>query len=77
MEYKNLLEVVNPTYSQLIYMKDKYNKVTLTEYMAIKWEYKFNTRMTDKDYKQFRKEVETLQLDTFEIYAYMEDYYNI
>ena len=77
MEYKNLLEVVNPTYSQLIYMKDKYNKVTLTEYMAIKWERKFNTRMTDKDYKQFRKEVETLQLDTFEIYAYMEDYYNI
>ena len=63
-----LLEVENPTDNQLIYMKDLYNKETLIRYMR-KWEYKFNTRMTDKDYKQYRHEIELLQLNNIEVLA--------
>ena len=68
-----LLEVENPTDNQLLYLKDLYNKETLIRYMR-KWEYKFNTRMTDKDYKQYRHEIELLQLDSFEVLATFEDY---
>ena len=68
-----LLEVENPTDNQLLYLKDLYNKETLIRYMR-KWEYKFNTRMTDKDYKQYRHEIELLQLDSFEVLATFDDY---
>ena len=68
-----LLEVENPTDNQLIYMRDLYDKETLKRYMR-KWEYKFNTRMTDKDYKQYRHEIELLQLDSFEVLASFKDY---
>ena len=54
-------------------MKDLYNKETLIRYMR-KWEYKFNTRMTDKDYKQYRHEIELLQLDSFEVLKTFDDY---
>ena len=69
----DLLEVMNPTDGQLIYMKDLYSKETLIKYMR-KWEYKFNTRMTEKDYKQYRHEIELLQLDSFEVLKTFEDY---
>ena len=68
-----LLEVENPTDNQLLYLKDLYSKDILIKYMR-KWEYKFNTRMTDKDYKQYRHEIELLQLDSFEVLATFEDY---
>ena len=68
-----LLEVENPTDNPLIYMKDLYNKETLIRYMR-KWAYKFNTRMTDKDYKQYSNEIELLQLDSFEVLATFDDY---
>ena len=69
----DLLEVMNPTDGQLIYMKDLYSKETLIKYMR-KWEYKFNTHMTEKDYKQYRHEIELLQLDSFEVLKTFEDY---
>ena len=72
----DLLEVKNPTDGQLMYMKDLYSKETLINYMR-KWEYKFNTHMTEKDYKQYRHEIELLQLDSFEVLATFDDYGNI
>lgn len=72
-----LLEVQNPTEGQLIYMKDIYSKEVLINYMVRRWERKFNTSMTDKEYKQYRREIELLKLDSFEVLSNMEDYYNI
>ena len=72
-----LLEVQNPTEGQLIYMRDIYSKEILIDYMVRRWEYKFNTNMNDKEYKQYRHEVKLLNLDSFEVLSNMEDYYNI
>ena len=77
MWYNSLLEVKNPTDGQLIYMRDTFKEKTLIEYMVRRWEYKFNTHMTDKDYKQYRHEVKLLNLDSFKVLSNMEDYYNI
>lgn len=72
-----LLEVQNPTDGQLIYMKDIYSEETLINYMVRRWERKFNTHMTEKEYKQYRHEIKLLKLDSFKVLANMEDYYNI
>lgn len=72
-----LLEVQNPTDGQLIYMKDIYSEETLINYMVRRWERKFNTHMTEKEYKQYRHEIKLLKLDSFKVLASMEDYYNI
>lgn len=77
MWYNSLLEVENPTDGQLIYMKDLYKKETLIEYMVIRWERKFNTHMTEKEYKKYRHEIKLLNLDSFKVLSNMEDYYNI
>ena len=77
MWYNSLLEVENPTDGQLIYMRDTFKEKTLIEYMTRRWEYKFNTHMTDKDYKQYRHEVKLLNLNSFKVLSNMEDYYNI
>ena len=74
MWYNSLLEVENPTDGQLIYMKDLYKKETLIEYMVIRWERKFNTHMTKKEYLQYRHEIKLLNLDSFEVLSNMEDY---
>lgn len=72
-----LLEVQNPTEGQLIYMRDIYSDKVLTNYMVKRWERKFNTHMTEKEYKEYRHEIELLKLDSFKVLASMEDYYNI
>lgn len=72
-----LLEVQNPTEGQLIYMKGIYSKEILIDYMVRKWERKFNTHMTEKEYKKYRHEIKLLKLDSFEVLSNMEDYYNI
>ena len=77
MKYDCLLEVQNPTEGQLIYMKGIYPKDILIDYMSRRWEHKFNTHMTEKEYKQYRHEVKLLNLDSFEVLSNMEDYYNI
>ena len=74
---KELLEVKNPTISQLIYMKDLYSKDTLLNYMVNKWEYKFNRSLSDKEQRQFRKEIKYLGLTTIEVLVNMEDEYLI
>ena len=65
------------TNSQLYYMVDLFEKDVLTSYIARKWENKFNTNMTDNDRKEFNREINILQLDLFEIYEEMKEYYNI
>lgn len=77
MWYNSLLEVENPTDGQLIYMKDTFKEKTLIEYMVRRWEKKFNTHMTDREYKQYRHEIKLLNLDSFKVLSNMEDYYNI
>lgn len=75
---KNLLEVQNPTVGQLICMKDLYDKETLIEYLACRWEYRFNYgKMKDKDHERFHIELDTLGIDMFEVFAEMNDYYLI
>lgn len=58
-------------------MKDIYSEETLINYMVRRWERKFNTHMTEKEYKQYRHEIKLLKLDSFKVLANMEDYYNI
>ena len=72
-----LLEVQNPTEGQLIYMKGLYSEDILIDYMSRKWERKFNTHMTSKDYEQYRHEIKLLNLDSYKVLSNMEDYYNI
>lgn len=72
-----LLEVQNPTDGQLIYMKGIYSKDILIDYMVRRWEKKFNTHMTDKEWRQYRHEIKLLNLNSFEVLSNMEDYYNI
>ena len=72
-----LLEVKNPTDGQLIYMRDLYSKEVLINYMVMKWERKFNTHMTEKEYMQYRHEIDILKLDSYKVLSSMEDYYNI
>ena len=74
MWYNSLLEVENPTDGQLIYMRDTFKEKTLIEYMVRRWEKKFNTHMTDREY---RHEIKLLNLDSFKVLSNMEDYYNI
>ena len=45
--------------------------------MVRRWERKFNTHMTEKEYKKYRHEIELLKLDSFKVLSNMEDYYNI
>lgn len=52
MWYNSLLDVENPTDGQLIYMRDMFKEKTLIEYMVRRWEKKFNTHMTEKEYKK-------------------------
>ena len=77
MWYNSLLDVENPTDGQLIYMRDIFKEKTLIEYMVRRWEKKFNTHMTEKEYKKYRHEIELLKLDSYKVLANMEDYYNI
>lgn len=71
---KGLLEVLNPTEGQFLYMRDLFSKERLTEYMSCRWEYKFNYRMTEKDWEQYRREIELLELDSWEVTSQMNDY---
>lgn len=77
MWYNSLLDVENPTDGQLIYMRDMFKEKTLIEYMVRRWEKKFNTHMTEKEYKKYRHEIKLLNLDSFKVLSNMEDYYNI
>ena len=74
---KELLKIKNPTISQLIYMKDLFSKDELINYMVNKWEYKFNRCLTEKEQKQFRREIKYLKLNTIEVLVNMEDEYLI
>ena len=58
-------------------MRDIYSDEVLTNYMVRKWERKFNTHMTEEQYKQYRHKIELLKLDSYKVLANMEDYYNI
>ena len=74
---KDLLDLKNPTVNQLDYMKDLYPKETLINYMVNKWEYKFNSEMTTKDWSQWHRELKYLKLDSLTVLKEMSDWYNI
>ena len=71
----HILETKNPTISQLIYMKDLFDKETLLQYMVNKWEKSFNYGKVN--HEQFHKELDILDLDIIELFSLMEDYYLI
>lgn len=72
---KSLLEIENPTVEQLIYMKDLYDKETLIQYIACRWEYKINYgKMQDGDREKFHTELDTLGINIFEVFSEMNDY---
>ena len=71
----HILETKNPTISQLIYMKDLFDKETLLQYMANKWEKNFNYGKVN--HEQFYKELDILELNIIEVFSLMEDYYLI
>ena len=75
MEYKNLLEVQNPTKGQLILIRDTYSQDEIIEYMSCRWEYKFNYgKLTEKDLHKFHNECDILKVDSFEVTSNMNDY---
>ena len=74
MEYKNLLEVLNPTKGQLMLIKDTYSQEDIIEYMSCRWEYKFNYCITKKDLQKFHNECDILNIDSFEVTSNMNDY---
>lgn len=45
--------------------------------IASNWEYKFNTNMTDEDFKNFRQECKDAGVTPLDVYPYMSDYENI
>ena len=74
---KDLLDLKNPTVNQLDYMKDLYPKETLINYMVNKWEGKFNTQMSDKDWSKWHRELKYLKLDSMSVLNEMSDWCNI
>ena len=73
----DLLNLKNPTDGQLIYMRGIYSEETLIEYMAWKWTKKFNTRMTNKDWEQWKHELDYLNLDSLKVLKEIPDFYII
>ena len=74
---KDLLDLKNPTVNQLDYMKDLYTPEVLTNYMVNKWEDKFNSEMTIKDWSQWHRELKYLKLDSLTVMSEMSDWCNI
>ena len=78
MEYKNLLEVQNPTKGQLILIRDTYSQDDIIEYMSCRWEYKFNYgKLTENDLKKFHNECDILKVESIKVLAEMQDYFLI
>lgn len=71
----HILETKNPTISQLIYMKDLFDKEILLNYIVNKYEKNFNYGTVN--HEQFHKEIDTLELNIIEVFSLMEDYYLI
>ena len=74
-KYDSLLEVKNPTKGQLIYMEGLYTHEQLIQYMAIRWEHKFNWgSLTEDDLHRFHYECDILKLNSLEVTSNMTDY---
>lgn len=74
---KDLLDLKNPTVGQLMYMRDLYTDEVLINYMVSKWENQFNSEMTNKDWRQWHKELKYLQLDSLAVLSEISDWCNI